>query len=199
MQHSAFGMWEFSSIPSGIHCADEIAKGAPVASLLTGTSHPGKYLVVATGDPASVEVATDIVVGTPRPSLLDSLFLADIATEVARSLFEVSGSVSAVGEAVGVVETSTVAAGVNAADAALKHAHVSLASLRLADGLGGKAYFIVDGEVGEVQAAVEASIDRAGDLINDSVVITQLTSELREDLNAGSSFAEVLRSHQASS
>jgi len=199
MQPSAFGMWEFSSIPSGIHCADEIAKGAPVASLLTGTTHPGKYLVVATGDPASVEVATDIVVGTPRPSLLDSLFLADIAPDVARSLFDVSGSVRAAGEAVGVVETSTVAAGVNAADAALKHADVSLASLRLADGLGGKAYFIVDGDIGEVQAAVEASIDRAGALINDSVVITQLTSELRADLNAGSRFAEVLRSHQASS
>jgi len=192
-------MWEFSSVPSGIDCADAIAKGAPVARLVTGTTQPGKYLVVATGDPASVEVANDIAVGIPRAALVDSLYLADIDAGVARSLFEPSPTVNAAGEAVGVVETSTVAAGVDAADAALKHAHVSLASLRLADGLGGRAYFIVDGEIGEVQAAVEASIDRAGDLIRDSVVIPQLTSELRADLNSGSSFGEVLRLHQASS
>lgn len=192
-------MWEFSSIPSGVECADAIAKGAPVARLVTGTIQPGKYLVVATGDPASVEVANDIVIGTPRIALIDSLVLADIAPSVARSLFEPTTSVHAGGEAVGVVETSTVAGGVNAADAAVKHAHVSLASLRLADGLGGKAHFIVDGDIGEVQAAVEASIDRAGALIIDSVVITQLTSELRADLNAGSSFGETLRSHQVPS
>lgn len=199
MQHSAFGMWEFSSVPSGVACADAIAKGAPVARLVTGTVQPGKYIVVVTGDPGSVEVAHDIATGSPPISLLDSLFLADIATDVALSLFEPSKSVETNGEAVGVVETSTVGAAVNAADAALKHARVSLASLRLADGLGGSAYFIVDGDIGEVQAAVEASIDRAGALVTDSVVIAQLTSELRADLNAGSRFFDVLRSHQASS
>jgi len=191
-------MWEFSSVPSGVACADAIAKGAPVARLVTGTAQPGKYLVVVTGDPASVEVANDIATAGPQTSLLDSLFLADIATDVALSLFDPSNSVETSGEAVGVVETSTVAAAVNAADAALKHAHVSLASLQLADGLGGRAYFIVDGDIGEVQAAVEASIDRSGALVSDSVVIAQLTPELRVDLNAGSTFADVLGSHGAS-
>ena len=141
-QHDALGMWEFGSVPSGIECADAIAKGAPVAHLVTGTVQPGKYLVVAMGDPASVEVANDIVTDAPRPSLLDSLFLADIASDVARALFDVSPSVSAGGEAIGVVETSTVASGVDAADAAVKHAHVSLASLRLADGIGGEVVVV---------------------------------------------------------
>jgi len=165
---------------------------------MTGSTHPGKYLVLVTGDPASVEVASDIAADTPRVSLVDALVLADIAPEVARAVFE-PPSVSAPGEAVGVVETSTVAGGIDAADAALKHAHVSLASLRLADGLGGKAYFMVDGQIGEVQAAVEASIDRAGALVNDSVVITQLAPELRADLELASTFADVLRTHKVGS
>lgn len=197
--HDALGMWEFSSVPSGVGCADAIAKGSPVARIVTGTMQPGHYLVVVTGDPASVEVANDIVAGAQQTSLIDSLFLADVASDVARSLFEPTSSVNAGGEAVGVVETSTVAGAVNAADAALKHAHVSLASLQLADGLGGRAYFIVDGDVGAVQAAVAASIDRAGALVRDSVVIAQLTPELRVDLNAGSTFRDVLRSHRAPS
>ena len=186
----AIGIWEFSSVPAGIECADAIIKGAPVDSISTGTTHPGKYVVLVTGDTASVEVAGDIVTERVRPSLIDSVFLADAALAVAEALLGPERPVSLVAEAVGVVETVSVAAGVNAADAAVKHANVSLSGLRLADGLGGKAYFIVDGTVGEVAAAVEAANDRSGEAVIDSVVIAQLTPELRIDLEAAARFAD---------
>ncbi len=191
----AIGLWEFTSIPAGIECADAIIKGAPVATVLTGTTHPGKYVVLAIGDTASVEVATDIVGDVPRPSLVDSVFLPDVATAVARSLVEPHAALGTREEAVGVVETATIAAGIEAADAAVKHADVSLAGLRLADGLGGKAYFIVDGTVGEVQAALEAAAARCGTRISDSVIIPQLTPELREDLEAAAHFVDRLVAH----
>jgi microcompartment protein CcmL/EutN len=184
------GIWEFSSVPAGIECADAIIKGAPVDSISTGTTHPGKYLVLVTGDTASVEVASDIVTGHVRPSLIASVFLPDVASAVAAALLGPELPVSLDAEAVGIVETSTVAAGIDAADAAVKHAHVSLSGLRLADGLGGKAYFIVDGTVGEVDAAVEAANDRSGEAVTDSVVIPQLTPELRIDLEAAARFAD---------
>jgi microcompartment protein CcmL/EutN len=186
----AIGIWEFSSVPAGVECADAIIKGAPVDSISTGTTHPGKYVVLVTGDTASVEVAGDIVTEQVRPSLIDSVFLADVALAVAEALLGPERPVSLVAEAVGVVETVSVAAGVNAADAAVKHAHVSLSGLRLADGLGGKAYFIVDGTVGEVDAAVEAANERSGEAVIDSVVIAQLTPELRADLEAATRFAD---------
>jgi microcompartment protein CcmL/EutN len=186
----AIGIWEFSSVPAGVECADAIIKGAPVDSISTGTTHPGKYVVLVTGDTASVEVAGDIVTEQVRPSLIDSVFLADAAMEVAEALLGPERPVSLVAEAVGVVETVSVAAGVNAADAAVKHAHVSLSGLRLADGLGGKAYFIVDGTIGEVDAAVEAANERSGEAVIDSVVIAPLTPELRDDLEAAARFAD---------
>lgn len=189
-QAPALGIWEFSSIPAGIECADAIIKGAPVDSISTGTTHPGKYVVLVTGDTASVEVAGDIVTEWVRPSLIDSVFLPDIAPDVAAALLGPERPVSLDAEAVGVVETFSVSAGVDAADAAVKHAHVALSGLHLADGLGGKAYFIVDGTVGEVDAAVEAAIDRSGEAVTDSVVIAQLTPELRIDLEAATRFAD---------
>lgn len=177
-------------MPAGIECADAIVKGAPVDSISTGTTHPGKYVVLVTGDTASVEVAGDIVDERSRPSLLDSVFLPDVAQAVADALLGPEASVILDAEAVGVVETSTIAAGINAADAAVKHARVSLSGLRLADGLGGKAYFIVDGTVGEVDAAIEAANDRSGEAVTDSVVIPQLTPELRTDLEAATRFMD---------
>jgi len=191
----AIGLWEFSSIPAGIECADAIVKGAPIDTIRTGTTHPGKYVVLAAGDTASVEVAADIVAERPRPFLVDSLFLPDVALPVALSLLTPEHPMRTEAEAVGVVETATIAAGINAADAAVKHAEVTLAGLRLADGLGGKAYFIIDGTLGEVQAAFEAIEDRCVGLITDSVVIPQLTAQLRADLDAGTRFADRLASH----
>ena len=54
---SALSIWEFDSVAHGVFAADAIAKGAPVDDLATGTTHPGKYVVMATGDTASVDVA----------------------------------------------------------------------------------------------------------------------------------------------
>lgn len=189
---TALGVWEFSSVPAGIDCADAIMKGAPLDAISTGTTHPGKYVVLVVGDTASVEVACDIVGEHERPSLVDSVFLPDIAPEVAGALLGPEPQVRLDAEAVGVVETATIAAGIDAADAAVKHAHVSLSGIRLADGLGGKAYFIVDGPVGEVDAAVEAARGRSGVGVTDSVVIAQLTPELRNDLEAAARFADVV-------
>ncbi len=56
------------------------------------------------------------------------------------------------------VETSTVAATLLAADAASKAAAVELFELQLARGIGGKAFFTVTGPLAEVEAAVEAAV-----------------------------------------
>ena len=46
----------------------------------------------------------------------------------------------AYGEALGVVETRTVAAVIGVADAGIKAAEVKILQIRMADGLGGKGY-----------------------------------------------------------
>ena len=187
-------VWEFTSIVDGVHAADEIAKGSPVETLLSGTTHPGKYVVLVAGDTASVEVALGIV-DDMGVGVIDARFLPDIAESVADAVTSEDTSAHAAAEAIGVVEVTGVAAGVDAADAATKAADVTLGGLRLADGIGGKAYFVVDGSVGEVEAAVDAARERAGAQLVASVVIPQLTRELREDLAASAKFLHRMRAH----
>ncbi len=60
-------------------------------------------------------------------------------------------------EAVGVIETFSVAAAVIAADASVKAADVELIEIRLGRGLGGKSFVILCGGTSEVKAAVSAA------------------------------------------
>lgn len=191
----SIAIWEFSSIAEGVNGADAIAKGAPIDRLYTGTTHPGKYVVLVAGDTASVEVAVSIVEGLDA-DLIDAVFLPDVDRSVADAMVRDRTSAETTADAVGVIETGSVASGIDSADAAVKAADVSLAAVRMADGIDGKAYFVVEGTVGEVDAAVEAGKDRAGEKLVAAVVIPLLTDDLRDDLAASSGFLDRLRSHR---
>ncbi len=72
----------------------------------------------------------------------------------------------------------------DAADAGVKAAHVEVGAVRLADGLGGKGYVLFSGVVAEVEAAMEAAVDRAdptGHLIAHRIV-PQLHESMAENL-----------------
>ncbi|KAA3641269.1 MAG: BMC domain-containing protein [Armatimonadetes bacterium] len=194
----AVGLWEFDSIAEGISIADAIAKNAPVAMITTGTTQPGKYLVLVAGDTASVSVALDVVSDADADTLIDSVFLPDIDPAVANAVVTGSLASPSTAEAAGIVETSSVSAAIEGADAAVKDADVNLAVLRLADGLGGKAFFVVDGSIGEVSSSVAAAEERCGTRLVGSTVIPQLTDEIRADLASSSLFRVTLTGNQGS-
>lgn len=179
----AIGLLELDSIVAGIVAGDAMAKSSPVSSLYAGTVHPGRYLVLVGGDPAAVEVALDAA-GTNM--VVDSLFLAGVHPAVIAAVTTPDVVVSVVDDALGIIETSTSASAVVAADAGVKAADVSLLTLRLADDLGGKAYCLFTGLVADVEAAVEraASRARAGGHLVAGTVIPQLHQEMWDNLTA---------------
>ncbi len=63
MTEPALALLEFSSIAVGIQAGDGMVKRAPVATIQSGTVQPGQYLVMVTGDVASVEEVSAIGVG----------------------------------------------------------------------------------------------------------------------------------------
>ena len=100
-------------------------------------------------------------------------------------------------EALGMIECGNFPAVVEAADAGVKAASVSLPAVRLADGLGGKGYAVFTGPVAEVEAALQAAVERAtptGRLIR-HVVIAQIHAEMRENLAADLRFNQRLAHH----
>ena len=66
-------------------------------------------------------------------------------------------------QALGVVETFSVAACVAAADAAVKAANITLIRIHMAFGIGGKCYLVVTGDVADVETAVKVASQSAGE------------------------------------
>ena len=159
-----------------------MVKAAPLGAIYAGTVHPGKYLVMVTGDTASVDEA--VRVGRGSQQLVDMVFLPDIHPGVVDAVGGNSERARVGEEALGVLETSSVASALDAADAGIKAAEVDLASIRLADGLGGKGYVLFSGTVAETEAALDAAVARAethGALLR-SDLIAQLHGEMADNL-----------------
>jgi microcompartment protein CcmL/EutN len=186
----ALALIEFNSIAVGIQAGDAMVKKAPIASIKAGTVQAGKYLVLITGQVAEVEESLRAGVEWGGETVIDTVFLPQVHPAVVQAIG--GDRVEGAGPALGVVETSDVAATIQAADAGVKGAEVTLHEIRLADGLGGKAFCLFRGEVQDVEAAVEIGIGSLPDpmvLVN-QVVIPQLHPEMGENLLVSGYFAE---------
>jgi bacterial microcompartment shell protein len=191
----ALALLEFDSIAVGIEAGDAMAKRAPIDVLRSGTIHPGRYLVLVGGSVGDVEEAFGAGSEVGGPCLLDTVFLPNVHPQVVAALRgarQVGG-----GEALGIIETETVASVICAADAGVKGANVRLLDLRLGDGLGGKGYLLFDGVVSEVEAAVAIACERVTDVAAGALpgtrapvwrVIAQLHREMRHELEADPRF-----------
>jgi microcompartment protein CcmL/EutN len=187
----AVAMLELDSIALGVVTGDAMIKASPLGSIYAGTVHPGRYLVLVSGDTASVEVALEVGRATGGGSVVDSMFLPDVHPEVSAAIVATDDTAAAAGEAIGLIETATVATVIEAADAGVKSADVTLAALRLADGLGGKGYLVFGGVLADVEAAVESAVARAepsGHLLH-HVVVAQLADEMRHNLTSDLRFS----------
>lgn len=185
----AIALIEFDSIAIGVRAGDAMVKRAPVDVTYAGTVHPGKYLVLVGGDVACVEESYAAGLAAGDDAVLDRIFLPSAHPEVVRYLRGMRGRVT--GEALGIVETRTVAATLGAADRGLKGAEVDLVELKLADRLGGKAYCMFSGTLADVEAAVEIAVDRLEDpsTLVAQVVIPDFHDEMLANLEAATEFS----------
>jgi microcompartment protein CcmL/EutN len=189
----ALALLEFDSIAVGIEAGDAMAKRAPIDVLYAGTVHPGHYLVLVAGAVGDVEEALDAGREIGSSTILDTVLLPNIHPDVVEAIR--GRRRTGTGEALGVIETPTVASIIDAADAGMKGARVRLLELRLADDLGGKGYLLFDGPVAEVEAAVELGVARVRPGVRTMRrIIHSLHPEMRDNLEADARFSERVRS-----
>lgn len=182
----AIALLEFTSIAAGIVAGDAMVKRATLSVTRAGTAHPGKYLVLVAGEVGEVAEALEAGKAAGGSALLDVVFLPDVHPGVVETL--TGGRQPGTAESLGIIETNTVAAAIEAADAGLKGTAVSLLELRLADGLGGKGYLLFGGTLSEVEAAVEIGSSRVPVGLIEARVIAQLHPEMGDNLWAESRF-----------
>lgn len=189
MNGPALALLEFNSIAIGIQAGDAMVKRAPVEHIYTGTVQPGHYLALVSGDVATVEEAVGAGRETGRSALRDLLFLPHVHPNVVQALINPPGErMLTPADALGIVETHTVAAAIHAADAGLKGAEVELILLRLADGLGGKGLALFTGFVSDVEAAVALGSAVADKQLIQQIVISQLHGEMWQNLMGNGRF-----------
>jgi microcompartment protein CcmL/EutN len=109
-----------------------------------------------TGPVADVRSSVQRGAGLAGADLVDQLMIMQIHEQVVPMLRRKGGRINGTLDAIGVVETTTVAAAIASADIGLKAAGVDLIDIRIANGLGGKSFFMLTGEVSDVRSAVAA-------------------------------------------
>lgn len=167
------GVLEFATIPRGIEAADALLWDANVALCFAAPVQPGKYVMLFTGSVEDVRSAMRRGEEVGGHDVIDRLCIPQVHEQIVRGLARRDGYIDGKLDAVGVVETTSVAAAIESADRALKEASVDLLDLRIANGLGGKSFFTVTGEVSDVRSSVTAAARVAGDsgrLVRDVVV-----------------------------
>lgn len=178
----AIGLVEFTCIAKGIEAADMMAKTADVTILVAKTLCPGKFMVLISGDVSSVQQAVTAGAETGAESVVDQLVIANVHQSILPAIG--GGCEIAEVKALGVIETYSVAASIEAADAAVKAADVVPIRLHMAFGIGGKSYSVLTGEVAAVKAAVAAGSNIASErgLLVSSIVIPRPHKQVIESL-----------------
>jgi microcompartment protein CcmL/EutN len=182
MARNSIGLIELGSIAAGYEVTDAMLKAADVELLLARSICSGKYMVMVRGDVAAVEASVEAGSRAGSFSLVDRFVIPNVHESVFPAL---SGTARVERlEALGILESFSVASLIEGADAAAKAAAVRLIEIRLAMALGGKAFATLTGSVAAVRSAVEAGaqvIGRKGLLVN-KVVIPQPRPELLSEM-----------------
>ena len=171
MRRPAIGIVELNSVAAGFFATDVMVKKAQVSILKSSPICAGKYMILINGSEEDVNEAMETGLEAAGAFLVDSIIIHNIHDDVAPAI--TGTSVVDELDAVGILETFSVASTVIAADVAVKESEVKLIDIRLANGLGGKSYFTMTGDLSDVQSSMARAKDSAtgkGMYVNDRII-----------------------------
>jgi microcompartment protein CcmL/EutN len=182
MVMNAIGLIELTSVAAGFNVADAMLKASAVELLLSRSICSGKYIVLIGGDVADVCASVDAGKEAGKGMIIDTFVIPNVHKDVFPAI-SATTQVQTL-EALGIVESFSVASLIEAADAAVKTARIQLIEIRLAMALGGKAFVTMTGDVAAVRSAVDAAAavcSEKGLLVN-KVVIANPRRELLKEI-----------------
>jgi microcompartment protein CcmL/EutN len=187
--YPAMALLDFDGIPVGVQATDRMLKRAPVALVKAGSVQPGRWLVLLGGTVAAVAEAHAEGLAIAADRLLDETLLPDIHPDLRDAVLGKRRAAEA--EGIGLLESGSTASLLAAADLALKSCAVEILEIRLADGLGGHAFLVLDGALADLEAALEIGAERLGSTrLRQRALLPRLDDTLRDLLAAGSRFED---------
>jgi len=176
------GVVESRGIAAGAVLADGMVKAADVELARAATICSGRYLIFVTGTREAVATAVE----TARASgyaLSGSFVISNVSPQVVGVLKRSVANPE--GDAVAVVECRNVSSGIAAADSAVKRSAVQLARMVTGQGINGKSYFVLCGDVASVEEAAEAARSALGQNLIEAVVIPRPAVSVINALTGG--------------
>ncbi len=168
---NAIGMVEFTSIARGIYATDQMLKTSDVEIVTASSVCPGKYIAIVHGDVAAVNESVSIGDRIAGEFWVDSIIIPNVSPLVFPAI--TGATMPERIQALGIMESFSLATMVIAADAILKAANLEPLELRLGTGLGGKSFFTFTGDVAAVEAGIEAGksiVEEKGLLVNAEII-----------------------------
>jgi len=177
----ALGIIETNSIAVGIAAGDAMLKTAQVDLISAQAVCAGKYIVIIKGDVAAVKSSIEKGKTVASSSLVNDICIANLHADVYMALCAATQDIR--GNAIGIIETFSIATCVRLSDTIVKTADITLIEIRLGRGLGGKSFVIYSGDVSAVGSATSAAKNgENNDLILNAVVIPSIHKDMLDAL-----------------
>lgn len=176
------GIVETRTIASGVLLSDVMMKEADVELVRASTICSGRYIIFIAGDRDAVATAVKSAEDSGR-SLVGNFVISNVSPQLLHVLQK--GSVAHPGGALGLVECRNVSSGVVAADSAIKHSNVQLLRFVTGQGINGKSYFVLGGDVASVKDATETAESILGKNLIESIVIPRPNDSVVRSLIKG--------------
>jgi microcompartment protein CcmL/EutN len=159
----SIGLIELSSVATGYLVEDVMLKAATIQLLLARSICSGKFLIAISGDVASVTTAIEAGGAAAGAALIERRQLSRVHPSVLQAISQSVEINPKDLRSIGVIETFSAASIIDAADAAVKSANVTLLRVHLAMALGGKGFLMMAGDISSVQQAVAAGSKAAAE------------------------------------
>ncbi len=169
MESTALGFLELQSIAKGFFLADVVVKKAAVSILAAEATSNGKFVLLFSGDIASVEESYRAGCDHAGDAMVRNIMIPALDPQI--TPFLESGWKTGwtrirrpVVDSVAVLESKSMADTVLSCDSALKIAPVILGRFHLGTGIGGHGYYVISG----VQSDVEVAAERGAEILKTS-------------------------------
>lgn len=179
LDRPALGFFELKSIARGYWLADVVVKRAVVSMVAAEPTSNGKFVLLFSGDLASVEESFLAGKDVAGESLLRDIMIPALDPQIVPYLeagwktgwFNLRRPAV---DSIAVLESTSMADTVLSCDAALKTAPVILSRMHLGTGIGGHGFYVLSGPQSDVEAAAEKGAQ----------VLTSMSSLVRMELMA---------------
>lgn len=173
------GVQEFEDTAKGVEALDAMAKAAPITILEVMTVTPARFVVLITGDVASVESSLEAGRRAGGAALFDELFIPNLNEQVLPALH--GSAIEGDWDAIGILESGSVTAGIAAGDRAAKRAAVRVVEIRADSHMGGRSAMKLVGSLSDVEIAMvdaREAAEQRGRLVQ-SVIIPRPHADIR--------------------